>query len=49
MLNPTLERNLKIKAQQLKPTVQMGAKGLTPAVHKEIEVALTSGSYTMHL
>jgi RNA-binding protein len=40
MLTQTFLKNLAVKAQQLRPVVLMGAKGLTDPVHKEIEAAL---------
>ena len=42
MMNTTLRQELKAKAHHLKPVVLMGAKGLTPAVVEETNIALLS-------
>lgn len=42
MLTKAFLKNLATKAQQLDPVILTGAKGLTPAVHKEIDAALTA-------
>lgn len=42
MLTRTFLHNLATKAQQLKPVVMTGTKGLTANVHQEIEAALTA-------
>lgn len=39
-LNPTLQRQLLIKAQTIRPVIIIGALGLTEAVQKEITAAL---------
>lgn len=36
------KKQLRLKAAQLQPVVLIGNKGLTDAVHKEIEVALVA-------
>lgn len=41
-MNTTFKQSLKAKAHHLKPVVLLGAKGLTPAVIEETNVALTS-------
>lgn len=40
MLTTPFLKSLATKAQQLKPVVMIGAKGLTESVHQEIEGAL---------
>ena len=40
MLPPEKVRKLKNKAHSLKPVILLGAKGLTPAVQREITIAL---------
>lgn len=40
-LTQTEIKNLKQKAHHLKPVIITGAKGLTDAVHAEIDVAIT--------
>jgi len=42
MLKKSMKYNLKSAAHALKPTVLMGAKGFTPAVLQEIDLALTA-------
>jgi len=42
MLTKEFLKNLAVKAQSLRPVVLMGAKGLTEALHKEIDSALTA-------
>lgn len=39
-MDTTLKQSLKAKAHHLKPVVLLGAKGLTPTVVEEINVAL---------
>lgn len=39
-LTPKVRQQLKAKAHKLKPVIMIGNKGLTPAVHKEIDQAL---------
>lgn len=39
-LIPKTRQHLKAKAHKLKPIVMLGNKGLTPAVLKELEIAL---------
>ncbi|MFZ2314727.1 MAG: ribosome assembly RNA-binding protein YhbY [Gammaproteobacteria bacterium] len=39
-LTPKTRQELKAKAHKLKPVVMIGNKGLTEAVHKEIDIAL---------
>lgn len=41
-MNPSIKKQLKQRAHSLKPVVQTGAKGLTEAVHAEIDVALNA-------
>lgn len=40
MLTRAFQKTLLAKAHSLKPVVQIGSNGLTPAVHEEIEVQL---------
>lgn len=40
MLNRAVQRNLMAKAQQLRPVVMIGQKGITENIHMEIEAAL---------
>lgn len=40
VLTPKARQQLKAKAHKLKPIVLIGNKGLTPAVKKEIDLAL---------
>lgn len=40
-LTPKTRQELKAKAHKLKPVVMIGNKGLTEAVHKEIDIALS--------
>lgn len=40
MLTRTFLKNLATKAHHLNPVVMIGAKGLTPQVHEEVEAAL---------
>lgn len=42
MITTAMKRDLKAKAHHLKPVVLMGAKGLTPAVVEETNIALTA-------
>lgn len=42
MLNTSLKQALKARAHHLKPTVLLGAKGLTDAVIAEANIALTA-------
>lgn len=42
MINSALKQALKAQAHHLKPVVLLGAKGLTPAVIEETNVALTA-------
>ena len=42
MLTQSFLKNLAAKAHKLRPVVLMGAKGLTEAVHQEIETALVA-------
>ena len=42
MLTPSERKALKARAHQLGPVVMVGAKGLTPEVVKEIDLALKS-------
>ncbi len=39
-LIPKTRQHLKAKAHKLKPIVMLGSKGLTPAVNREIDIAL---------
>jgi len=39
-LTPKTRQQLKAKAHSLKPIILIGNKGLTEAVHKEIDIAL---------
>lgn len=39
-LIPKTRQHLKAKAHKLKPIVMLGSKGLTAAVHREIDIAL---------
>ena len=39
-LSPALKKSLLIKAQNLKPIVRLGNKGLTETVHQEVDAAL---------
>ena len=41
-MNTTFKQTLKAKAHHLKPVVLLGAKGLTPAVIEETEVAINA-------
>nr|MBV6628607.1 YhbY family RNA-binding protein [Oceanococcus sp. HetDA_MAG_MS8] len=41
-LNGARRRELRAAAHSLKPVVQLGAKGLTDAVHGEIDLALNA-------
>jgi RNA-binding protein len=41
-LNTTLRQSLKAEAHHLKPVVLLGAKGLTPAVVSETDIALVA-------
>lgn len=41
-VNTTFKQSLKAKAHHLKPVVLLGAKGLTPAVIEETNIALTA-------
>ncbi len=40
MLTRTFLKNLTTKAHQMSPIILIGNKGLTPQVHKEVEIAL---------
>ncbi len=40
MLTKNFLKNLHTKAQTLRPVVLIGAKGLSPTVHQEVEAAL---------
>lgn len=40
MLTPDFRKTLAVKAQGLSPVIRIGQKGLTDAVHLEIEAAL---------
>lgn len=42
MLTPSERKALKARAHKLNPVVMVGAKGLTPEVVKEIDLALKS-------
>lgn len=42
MITTAMKQELKAKAHHLKPVVLMGAKGLTPAVVEETNIALTT-------
>lgn len=42
MLSSTARQALKAKAHALKPVVLLGAKGLTPPVMQEIDIALNA-------
>lgn len=41
-MDTTFRQSLKAKAHHLKPVILLGAKGLTPAVVEETNVALTA-------
>ena len=41
-LSPLERKSLKARAHALEPVVQIGADGLTPAVVREVDVALTA-------
>ena len=41
-MNTSLKQTLKAKAHHLKPVILLGAKGLTPAVIEETNIALLS-------
>jgi len=41
-VNTSLKQTLKAKAHHLKPVILLGAKGLTPAVIEETNIALLS-------
>ncbi len=41
-MNTSFKQALKVKAHHLKPVVLLGAKGLTPAVIEETNIALLS-------
>ncbi|KTD28110.1 MULTISPECIES: ribosome assembly RNA-binding protein YhbY [Legionella] len=41
-MNTTFKQALKAKAHHLKPVILLGAKGLTPAVIEETNIALTT-------
>ncbi len=41
MLTPKIKQQLKARAHKLKPVILIGNKGLTDAVHKEVDRALT--------
>lgn len=41
-MDSSLKKSLKAQAHHLKPVVLLGAKGLTPAVLEEVNIALTA-------